>query len=284
MAILATDKKSAKFKYALGVTSLILLLISSGITFTKVYQIDSDKTFSGTIETNNYISIDKSITINNPAEKSGALISIINKTQKYFADNLPLIVTIWFFGLLIFSLRYMGGLIYIQRMRSRGIHPLPSSLNHKIEQLLQKTKLSKPVEVFESAIVKIPVALGYLKPVVLLPFGMIANLPIDQVEAIIAHEIAHIKRYDFVINIIQTFAETLFFYHPSVWWISKIIRFERENCCDDIAVELCGDSLTYSKALYNIQQMKNNESAFALAAIGNENQLLRRIKRRTKPG
>ena len=280
LAILVTDNKSAKFRYALSVTALLFLIVSCAITFAKVYNPDSSATLStaaSILQNSN-----DSIIINDfvlTSDTGGILSQIISTTRHYFSNYLPLIVTFWFAGLMIFALRFIGGVVYVQRLKTRGVNPVDESFKRRIAFLSNKIKLKRTIEVLESAFVKVPVAIGYLKPVVLLPLGMISGLTQNHVEAIIAHEIAHIKRYDFLVNLIQTFAETLFFYHPSVWWMSAIIRIERENCCDDIAVDICGDSLTYSKALVSIQQMKEHESSFALAITGNENQLLRRIKR-----
>jgi hypothetical protein len=108
---------------------------------------------------------------------------------------------------------------------------------------------------------------------------MLTGLPQDQIEAIIIHELAHIKRYDFVLNLAQTFIETVFFYHPAAWWISSTIKSERENCCDDMTLSLCGGSLIYFKALYNLQQISLDENGLALAVTGKKNQLFRRINR-----
>ena len=94
-----------------------------------------------------------------------------------------------------------------------------------------------------------PTVIGWLRPVVLLPVAALANLTPDQVQAILAHELAHVRRHDFVVNLLQTIAETLLFYHPAVWWLSHRIRVEREHCCDDIAVEVCGDPVGYAEAL-----------------------------------
>ncbi|MDP3583143.1 MAG: M56 family metallopeptidase, partial [Ignavibacteria bacterium] len=150
---------------------------------------------------------------------------------------------------------------------------------YRSREIGKKLSIKKFVSVYETINVKVPLAIGYIKPIVLLPLGMISGLPYTQVEALIAHEFAHIKRYDFVINLIQTLVETIFFYHPAVWWISNQIREERENSCDDITVNVCGDSLAYSKALYNLLQIQHNHPELALAASGKVNQLLRRIKR-----
>ena len=97
-------------------------------------------------------------------------------------------------------------------------------------------RISRPVRLLESAIAEVPVVIGYLKPVILIPAGLLANLPVDQVEAILLHELAHIRRADYLVNLLQTMVESLLFYHPAVWWISHVIRTEREHCCDDFVL------------------------------------------------
>jgi tetratricopeptide (TPR) repeat protein len=148
-----------------------------------------------------------------------------------------------------------------------------------VEELSRKIGLKQIVLIFESLRVKTPVVIGYLKPVILLPLGMISGLPQDQVEALIVHELVHIRRYDFIVNILESFIETIFFFHPLVWWISHQINAEREHCCDDAVVNLYGGTIVYTKALYNLEQIRSIESGFALAATGKKNQLYRRIIR-----
>lgn len=280
VTILTVDNKSAKFKYALAVTSLLLMFVSSIITFIKVYSPETATTFLTQDSTSVRAEFVQQAGLKEQANNSPYLFfNFVNDFKSDFINYIPWIVNIWFAGLLIFSFRFIGGLLYIQRLKTRFINKPDQFVESALKKLLASAGIKKSVCVFESALVKVPVAIGYLKPVILFPLGMILGLPQNQVEAIIAHEIAHIKRYDFIINIIQTIAETIFFYHPSAWWISAVVRFERENCCDDIAVKLCGSSLTYSKALLNIQHMKEQESSFVLAAGGNQNQLFRRIKR-----
>ena len=98
-----------------------------------------------------------------------------------------------------------------------------------------------------------PTVIGWLKPVVLLPASALAGLTPRQLEAILAHELAHIRRHDYLVNLLQTLVETLLFYHPAVWWLSRRIRVERENCCDDLAVSLCGDPVAYAAALADLE-------------------------------
>ncbi|WP_187270297.1 M56 family metallopeptidase, partial [Pontibacter qinzhouensis] len=121
---------------------------------------------------------------------------------------------------------------------------------------------------------------GYLKPVILLPVGAVTGLSQVQVEAILAHELAHILRKDYLLNLLQSVADVLFFYHPAVWWMSGVVRAEREHCCDDLAVALCGSPLTYARALAELEAMRlPTAPAMALAVSGKNGTLLHRIKR-----
>src|SRR5580693_5112634 len=119
-----------------------------------------------------------------------------------------------------------------------------------------------------SALVQAPVVVGWLKPVVLVPVGALAGLPPEQIEALLAHELAHIRRHDYLVNILQSIAEALLFYHPAVWWISNHIRNERELCCDDVAVAISGDAFIYARALVDLEQYRPAHLNPALAANG----------------
>jgi hypothetical protein len=141
--------------------------------------------------------------------------------------------------------------------------------------------IRRSVELFESAITRVPVVVGHFRPAILLPVSALTGLTADQLEAILAHELAHIRRYDYLVNLLQTLMETLLFYHPAVWWISRKIRIERENCCDDLAVAVCGNRLTYAQALLTMETLRQPQLKFALAASGGS--LLDRIRRLIDP-
>jgi len=276
--LLIPSTKSARLRYNLSLIALFLMFCISVITFIKVYEWDTQNKFEKAVMT------PASSETSQAAQEYSSLSANTNPDLIYmlksnFEKYLPLVVTVWLFGFIIFSFRFVGGVFYVQRLKSVGIKPLDDFWSYVLKDISTKIELKKFVQIFESTKVKVPVAIGYMKPIILLPLGMIAGLPQDQVEAIIAHELAHIKRNDFLINLLQTFVETILFYHPAVWWISSIIKNERESCCDDLTLKVCGGSLTYFKALINLQQICSKESEFALAAIGRKNQLFRRINR-----
>lgn len=276
--LLLTHKKNSRLRYNLSAAALFIMFGISIITFIYVYT-SSAEISSGSVETFYGSSLNSTTDINSEPLGSNTDLDIPGTLKSYFAQHMPLIVTVWLFGFFLFSLRFVGGLLYVQKLKNNGVNPVDDSWTYSLRELSKKLVLNKIVQIFESAKVKTPITIGYLKPIILLPIGMITGLPQDQVEAIIIHELVHIKRYDFLVNLFQTFIETILFYHPVVWWISSTIKSERENCCDDLTLKLCGGSLIYFKALYNLQQIYSNENDLALAAIGKKNQLFRRINR-----
>ena len=139
--------------------------------------------------------------------------------------------------------------------------------------------IRRQVLIFLTDRVNVPVMLGAVKPIILLPFATVNYLTTEQVESIILHELAHVKRHDYLFNILQTVVETILFFNPFVWATSAIIRREREHCCDDIVVACSGNPLPYAKALTILESQRIEAGNLTLAATGNKNQLLNRIKR-----
>ena len=191
------------------------------------------------------------------------------------ADMVAGLFAIWLLGVIVLSMRLLTGWLWVQRMRTHAIQPAREGWQRMAERLTRKLHLYRAVTLLESATVDVPTVVGWLKPVVLLPAGALGGLAPMQVEAILAHELAHIRRHDYVVNLLQTLVETLLFYHPGVWWVSHRIRVERENCCDDLAVSLCGDPVSYAHALADLETFR--ASRFALAATGGS--LLERVRR-----
>ena len=136
------------------------------------------------------------------------------------------------------TVRLLSGWIWVQRMKSRGTRVAARELQAAVVRLSKRLHIARSVRLLESARVDVPTVIGWLKPVILLPVSALAGLSQAQVEAILAHELAHIRRHDYLVNLLQALLETLLL--PSPWWLSRRIRAERENCCDDLAVSLCG--------------------------------------------
>ncbi|MCF7954701.1 MAG: BspA family leucine-rich repeat surface protein [Phycisphaerae bacterium] len=182
--------------------------------------------------------------------------------------NLPYIVIAWLVGVSGLSVWYLGGWTQLRRLRRRMVKPVEEPLQRKLKELQAILGVNRAIEVVESALVHSPTVIGWLKPVILLPASVLTGFSAEQIEAILAHELAHIKRCDYLVNMLQTCVEILGFYHPAVWWISKKIRVERENCCDDIAVKVSGDKIAYAKTLALFEGIKPGQSDLAVAASG----------------
>jgi beta-lactamase regulating signal transducer with metallopeptidase domain len=192
---------------------------------------------------------------------------------------LPWLVGVWFAGVLILSARLIGGWVLVQRLARDGTRPGPDTWLDAARRLASVIRVSAPVRILESTLVSVPTVVGFLRPAILLPAAALSGLEPRQIEMILAHELAHIRRHDALVNLAQTVVETLLFYHPAVWYVSRVVRAEREHCCDEIAVAACGDRATLARALLTMEEMR---SRLAIAASGPP--LQTRIRRLLAPG
>ncbi len=187
------------------------------------------------------------------------------------------IVLVWLAGVLAAAFRPLFGWRMVRRLRTVGVLPVGGAVQDALERTAKRLKLGRAVEVLQSALVKTPMVVGYFRPAILLPLCVVTGLPAAQLELILAHELAHIRRHDYLVNLLQTLVETLFFYHPAVWWLSRQIRNERENCCDDVAMAAVGNRADYGRALLAIEELRAASPTLSLAARGGS--FLARIRR-----
>jgi beta-lactamase regulating signal transducer with metallopeptidase domain len=185
-------------------------------------------------------------------------------------------VLFWFAGVLVFAVRALGGWFMLERLRREKTQQLPDSLGQRCLALQRRLGVSRTVRYLESRLLDSAAVVGWFHPVILLPVTALTGLSPQQLEAVIVHELAHIKRLDCFVNMFQIAAETLLFYHPAVWWVNRCIRAERENCCDDIVVSVCGDAFEYARAL---TLMETWRAAPALVLAVNSGSLKLRISR-----
>ncbi len=193
------------------------------------------------------------------------------------AGWLPLVLTVWLGGVTLLSLRLVMGLVLVERLRLAARRPAGAAVQRMVVRVSRRLHVAGPVAAFESAAIDVPAVIGWLKPVLLVPASAIGGLSPDQLEAILAHEIAHVRRHDYLVNLLQTVVETLLFYHPAIWWVSRRIRIEREHCCDDLAAALCGNPVRYARALADLEGLRARSGGFALAAT--DGSLLSRVRR-----
>jgi beta-lactamase regulating signal transducer with metallopeptidase domain len=186
-------------------------------------------------------------------------------------------VWIWLGGVALLLLRTVRGWWRVHALQAVSRSLEASPWQDAADRIAASLRISYAVRIVESSLVEAPAVIGWMAPVVLLPLATVAILTPFQVHAILAHELAHVRRNDYLVNLLQTMAETFLFYHPAVWWLSARIRLEREHCCDDVAVDVCGDRAGYAAALASLEASRGTDAAWSLAATGG--QLLGRIRR-----
>jgi GWxTD domain-containing protein len=198
------------------------------------------------------------------------------------AATVPWLAPLWVVGVLIFCLWHVAGWISVSRLRRRGVCCASERWQKELVRLSEQLRLSRPVVLLESCLVDAPMVLGHFRPFILMPVGLLTGLPAGQIEAILLHELAHIRRLDYLVNWLQRSMEGLLFYHPAVWWISRVIRVEREHCCDDLVVAIRGNAHEYAVALAGLERSRwSGREPVAVAATGGN--LVKRIRRLLYP-
>lgn len=215
------------------------------------------------------------------AQGAGVANASLSRGRFSLVDLLPWIDGIWLIGVVAFSMRGIGGWCYLRRLRTIGIVEPSALLRESFHHVCQALGLQRAIDLRLSAVLDRPITMGALRAVVLLPLSAVTALSPEELEMVFAHELAHVRRADFLWNVVQTIAETLFFFHPAVWWINARIRRERELCCDDLALKICPNPLTYAQALYRLEDQRSRRLhlAMALDGHGSHQTLLMRISR-----
>ena len=270
--------KDARIRYALACNALALMLLLPAFTLWGMSGLRQDLESDETSITEGAQALpgkraDKAVLITDrlinasvevkSAEQPGPLAARVE-------DLLPWLTLLWLAGILVLSSRMIGGLILTRRIAKHETYPVSEFWLEKLKKIAQELRVEKPVRLLRSSLVEVPTAIGWLRPVILLPACIFTGLTTQQLEAILAHELAHIRRHDYLVNLLQIVAETLLFYHPAVWWVSRRVRIEREHVCDDLAVSVCGDPIMYARALMKLERLRTSEPGLALAANGGE--------------
>jgi beta-lactamase regulating signal transducer with metallopeptidase domain len=204
--------------------------------------------------------------------------SLFQQVTRYFDQHAPLIVLVWFLVFLVKCMQLFSGLYYIHRLRQTAVQQPLEQWTARLVRLRNLLGIRQAVTLLESRLTDVPLTIGYVKATILVPIGLLANLPPDQVESILLHELAHIKRRDYLVNLLQSMAETIFFFNPAIVWISSRIRQEREACCDDIVLSHLPQKKSYLEALVSFQDYSHG-SAYSLPLSESKSGLLGRIRR-----
>lgn len=263
-------KSPAAIRYNVGILALSAQVISSIVTFLYYYYNSTPKVLSTAFKNTAHNVADwKTLTYE---------LSLTSKVQLWLTAHIQELVICWLIGAAVLVVRFLGGWIYTEYLRHNARLVMNKEWRARFGVLTAKLKVYQSIELKESSKILTPMVIGTLQPVVLIPIGLLLGFPTAQIEAILAHELAHIRRHDYLVNMLQSFVEVVFFFHPALWWLSERVRVEREHCCDDLAIEACGDRLSLAHALVGIAEFKTNHS-LAMAFASKKPLLLQRVKR-----
>lgn len=272
--------KASHQRYLVGCLALVLMAITPIVTFRVVGASYAEE--PATAVTSVLTSVPPGSALLNPSSSSRIVVTARQSVRsRSFAQRIerifPWMVLGWSLGVLALSCRLLGGWLQVERLRRHGVSVPMEDWHQRMAILSQRLDIHRPVQLLQSALVEVPTVIGWLRPMILLPASCIVGLTSAQLESILAHELAHIRRHDYLVNLLQSVVETVLFYHPAVWWVSRRVREERENCCDDLAVEVCGDRAVYARALATLETLRLTSAPLALGASGSP--LLPRIRR-----
>jgi len=240
-ALLIFNNNKAQLRYALSALAMLVNLLLPIITFIIVYraELSSANSLASSLALNEFIQ---------ELKQPDALFS-----YKEFAETLPLLLpyisVLWLSAITLLAGKLLIEISTVNKLPQQGTVAPSDKLQARFNELVEQIHLRITPRLLISLKVEVPMAIGWLKPVVLLPASMISGLNNAQLEMLILHELAHIRRHDYLVNFLQTLVEILLFFHPAVLWVSKQMRNEREYCSDDIAVQHCGDAIAYAHTL-----------------------------------
>ncbi|NJC25801.1 ankyrin repeat domain-containing protein [Neolewinella antarctica] len=285
---------SPRSRYLVSIGLLTAFLVSAGVTFSQLYNTASTSPTIVSLKGAPDVGEAAGAEINGTAvptpgsyefrtdqvQTEATSTGIGQQMRAYFDTHLPVIVTLWLLGVLIMQLRFLGQLAYVQRLRHYGVSRFPAEWAATIQELEEKIGVKRHVRYLISQRVNSPLTVGWLKPAILFPPELLAELRQREIVSILAHELAHVRRHDYVVGIVQSLINTLFFFHPGVWWMNARIGEEREHCCDDLAVAATGKRVGYAKTLVELQARQLVAPNLAMAAGGgNSSTLATRIHR-----
>jgi len=277
--LLLTRRAGSALRYKLLCALMLVFVAVVGYTF--CVEVTAGQ-HAGTITGN----LSPHVFGNSHVPQGSALLIVDSRINKLLQAGLYLfnqyswiLVLVWFVFFLVRFLRLLLVMVNVDRMRYYKTNIVSGEWEQRFEQLCSRMHIKQPVLLMESALLKVPVLIGYLKPVILIPAGMLTQLSAEQVEVILLHELAHVRRHDYVVNLVQSGIDTIFFFNPAILWISALIRSERESCCDDIAILETKNKKQFIQALISFNQYSSTLNTCSLSWLTGKGQLLRRVQR-----
>lgn len=272
-AAMALCRRSSA-RYLVGLGALILMLLAPVATF--LFYSQQHSGVAEAVKSSSPLAAAVQSIARGGVAASGSAQHWIESSRTSSRNVFPWLVEAWLLGVAFFSLRSTGGFLLLERERRKRSTVVSPQVLEICYNLQDQLGLARAIEYCECAWLQAPAVIGWFRPIVFLPVSALTGLSEDQLQAVIVHELAHIQRFDPFVNVFQVCVETLLFYHPAVWWLNKRIRAEREHCCDDVAVTLCGNAVEYARALTLMEEWRS-APVFAMAA--NRGPLTERIVR-----
>jgi beta-lactamase regulating signal transducer with metallopeptidase domain len=271
MVMMAFPKMAARTKHNLAFAAICVLFVAFVLNFfytLKVPVAGGDQQVAAAVD--------------GPAASMASLVpfstSLLNRAEQLF----PYLVAIYGIGLLLQVFVLASGFRKLLQLKKATRQQVPEAWLAVFDSIMERFHIRRNVGFYLSESVNVPLVIGYFKPIVLFPVALAAQLDIDQVEAILIHELSHIRRNDYLLNLVKMVIEAVLFFNPFVWLCSRFIQIEREHACDDLVLSLTGTPLTYAHALLKLELLKVKDTpALSLAASGESQHLYQRIKRIT---
>jgi bla regulator protein BlaR1 len=272
----------AELRYIISVAALLVLFLAVSVTF--VVSFSAAGTPGNEFAVNHPVresvipSLLETSVWQSPESNDTGRVQLI---MQHITEKFSIIVNLWVMGLLLISVRLAGSSVMAFRYKRTNLARVPDHILERFTHLIERLNVSGRIKLMGSKLAKNPMVIGYLKPVVLVPASIISHISCEQLDAILVHELAHIKRHDFLVNVFQNILELFMFYHPVVWFLNHQIRKERENCCDDMAVAY-GGPLNYARALAQVHEIRFYPK-LVVALSTKKYHLLNRVVRILKP-
>lgn len=257
----------ANLRYAVALSGLVLIFLGGLVTVSLLLPEEQ-----GVHAVSSYYTV-----LPAPVLEAPSSTVLVREAARFLDAQMPLIVAFWMAGVMLFTMRLAVGWTYISRLRATAV-PVAQEWRELLEDLKKEFGLTADITLSESRRITVPAVIGIFKPVILVPVGMFTGLSQQQVEAVLLHELSHIRRHDFLINTLQSLLEVLYFFNPFVWMLSSTARSEREYCCDDQVVNRYHPRV-YAEALTYLEAVRLKKPALALSLMGETNNLLYRIQR-----
>ena len=264
IVLVYTKKSAAAIRYNLLSGLFFLFMVVNALTFLREWQTPGQRG-AGLYEF--------------ASGSDYSISSLVGRMNEYLSEHASLIVMGWCIIFLFKCVRMIAGIVYTQRVRNYGVTQPPVYWRDKTLLFSRQLQIKRAVRLLESKLVKIPFVTGHWKPVIFIPLGLLTKLPEGEIEAVLLHELAHIRRNDYFMNFLQHIGESIFFFNPGLLWISSLLREERENCCDDIAIDRTKDRMEFVRALISFREYDLSRTGAVVPFPAGRHQLLQRVTR-----